>query len=152
MGTLCLKDGFGYKRSTKFQVLAQISNSSEGLTRCMLGNFSCFCCRLLTFQNKLFQKILSGTLSEYQTVWIQIRTYILSALIWIQTVCKGYRGCRLLTFQNELFQKIPSLTLSEHQMFWIQIKTNILSALICLQTICKGYQQTTKVAAARKEF
>ena len=42
---------------------------------CMLGNFSCFSCRLLTFfQNLLFQKILSGILSECQTVWIQIRT------------------------------------------------------------------------------
>ena len=29
----------------------------------MLGNFSCFCCRLLTFfKNGLFQKNLSGTL------------------------------------------------------------------------------------------
>ena len=28
----------------------------------MLGNFTCFCCRLLTsFQNCLFQKMLSGT-------------------------------------------------------------------------------------------
>ena len=32
------------------------------LTLCMLGNFSSFCCRLL------FQKILSGALSECQTV------------------------------------------------------------------------------------
>ena len=33
------------------------------------------CCRLLTFFSKLnFQKDLSGTLSECQTVWIQIRT------------------------------------------------------------------------------
>ena len=40
------------------------------------------------FQNQLFQKILSGTLSECQTVWIQIRTDILLVLIWVQTVCK----------------------------------------------------------------
>ena len=26
-----------------------------------------------------------------QTVWIQIRTDILSVLIWVQTVCKGYQ-------------------------------------------------------------
>ena len=26
----------------------------------MLGNVSCFCCRLLNFQNYLFQKILPG--------------------------------------------------------------------------------------------
>ena len=35
---------------------------------CMLGHFSCLCCRLLFFlyQNYFFQKILSGTLSECQ--------------------------------------------------------------------------------------
>ena len=36
-------------------------------------------------------KFLSGTLSECQRVWIQIRTDVLSVLIWIQTVCKGYQ-------------------------------------------------------------
>ena len=61
------------------------------LTLCMLGNFSCLCCRLLTFQNYFFQKILSGALSECQMVWIQIRTDILSVLIWVQTVCKSYQ-------------------------------------------------------------
>ena len=43
------------------------------------------------FQNQFFQQILSGTLSECQTVWIQIRTDILSVLIWVQTVCKCYQ-------------------------------------------------------------
>ena len=49
------------------------------------------------FQNKLFsknyffQKILSETLSECQTVKIQIRTDILSVLIGVQTVCKCYQ-------------------------------------------------------------
>ena len=55
-------------------------------------NFSCFSGRLLTFfQNQIFQNILSGTLSECQTVWIQIRTNIMLVLIWVQTVCKGYQ-------------------------------------------------------------
>ena len=41
------------------------------------------------FQNQFFKKIiLSETLSECQTVWIQIRTNIVSVLIWVQTVCK----------------------------------------------------------------
>ena len=43
------------------------------------------------FQNEPFRKILSGTLSECETVWIQIRTDILSVLMWVQTVCKGYQ-------------------------------------------------------------
>ena len=57
----------------------------------MLGNFSSFCCRLSTFQNKLFQMILSGTLPECQMVWILIRTDVLLGLTWVQTVYKSYQ-------------------------------------------------------------
>ena len=38
-----------------------------------------------------FSKMLTGTLSECQMVWIQIRNDILSVLIWVQTVCIGHR-------------------------------------------------------------
>ena len=86
------------------------------ITLCMLGNFPCFCCHLLTFfhNQQLIQKSLSGTLSVCQTVWIQIRPNILSVLIWVQTVCKDYQqttnftragrdNCHLLTtFENSL--------------------------------------------------
>ena len=58
----------------------------------MQGNFSCFCCRLLTFfKINFFPKILSGTLLECQMVWIQMRNDILLVLIWVQTNCKGYQ-------------------------------------------------------------
>ena len=43
------------------------------------------------FHNLLFQKIPSVALSESQAIWIQIRTDILSVLIWVKTVCKGYQ-------------------------------------------------------------
>ena len=43
------------------------------------------------FHSKLFQKHLLGTLSECQTVFIQIRTHVLSVLIWKHTICKGYQ-------------------------------------------------------------
>ena len=43
------------------------------------------------FQNELFSKKSSGTLLEYHMVWIQIRTNILSVVIWVQTVCKGHQ-------------------------------------------------------------
>ena len=42
-------------------------------------------------KKKKKKKNTFGTLSECQTVWIQIRTDILSGLIWVQTVCKGYQ-------------------------------------------------------------
>ena len=37
----------------------------QHLTLCMLGNFSCFCCCLLTFQNQLFKKNLQ---EHYESV------------------------------------------------------------------------------------
>ena len=61
------------------------------LTICMLGNFQLFCLLQPFFQNKLFQKNLSGTLSECQTVWIQIRPDVMSDLLWVQIVCKDYQ-------------------------------------------------------------
>ena len=40
-------------------------------------------------QNEVFLKINHlGPSSECQTVWIQIKTDILLAFIWVQTVCK----------------------------------------------------------------
>ena len=41
----------------------------------------------LTFQKKK----ISETLAEHQTVWIQVRTDVLSVLIWVQTVCNAYQ-------------------------------------------------------------
>ena len=58
----------------------------------MLGNLSCFFCRLLIFfQNELFRKLLSEIPLEFQPVWIQFWPVILSGLIWAQIVCKGYQ-------------------------------------------------------------
>ena len=48
------------------------------------------------FQNQLFGKIISGISSECQTVWILIRPDILSGLILVQTVCKGYQQTTLV--------------------------------------------------------
>ena len=60
--------------------------SADDKSRCMLGNFNAFCCRLLTFFQIIFfyEKILSGTLSECQTVWSQIRTDVISVLILVE--------------------------------------------------------------------
>ena len=77
---------------------------------CMLGNFSCYCWHLLTlFQNSklTFNKILSGTLSECQRVWIQIRTDILSVLIWVQLFVNVRSGQQKgLLARNELITVI----------------------------------------------
>ena len=54
------------------------------------------------FQNKLFQN-LSGTLLECQTVWIQIRTDVLSVLILVQTVFQGYQKMTKLPLVRNCF-------------------------------------------------
>ena len=56
-------------------------------------------------KNQLFQKFLTGTLSECQTVWIQIRTNLLSGLIWVQTVCKGYQQTIKVAARKERVMK-----------------------------------------------
>ena len=43
------------------------------------------------FSKLIFKKILSSSLSEGQTVWIQIRTDVQSVLNWVQIVCKDYQ-------------------------------------------------------------
>ena len=43
------------------------------------------------FFSIFFSNNLSGIPSECQTVWIQIRRDVLSGLIWVQTICKGYQ-------------------------------------------------------------
>ena len=54
--------------------------------------FSCFCCHTLTFFkiNSYFKKSFRNTI-ECRMAWIYIRTQRMSALIWIQTVSKGYQ-------------------------------------------------------------
>ena len=64
------------------------------LTLCMLDNFACFFFLSSVdffFFKLIFQKNPTEIASECQTVWIQIRPEVLSGLIWVQTICKGYK-------------------------------------------------------------
>ena len=58
--------------------------------------FQLFCRLLNFFQNQNFRKILSGKPSECQTVLILIRPDLMSGLIWVKTVCKGYQQTTLV--------------------------------------------------------
>ena len=58
------------------------------LTLCMLGNFSWFFCFWIV---KIFFFLKIQECHQCKTVWIQIRPDILSGLIPVQTVCKGYQ-------------------------------------------------------------
>ena len=45
-----------------------------------------FACRVVLL---FFLKILFQEWHQCQTVWVQIRSEVLSGMIWVQTVCKG---------------------------------------------------------------
>ena len=76
------------------------------LTLCMLTNFSCFCCHLLT--SKLtFEKKNSGTLSDCHMVRIQIRPDILWVLIWVLTLSKGYQQTTKVTASRHRVDQYP---------------------------------------------
>ena len=67
-----------------------------------------------TFFNHLFSKLtFSKTLSECQTVWIQIRTDVLLVLSWVQPVCKGYQQTTKVATSKEIENSIffPAVSL-----------------------------------------
>ena len=66
------------------------------------------------FQSQLFQKLLSGTLSECQTVWIQIKPHIMLGLIWVQTDCKGYQQLTKFAAGRQIVKNPEFLT---HSIF-----------------------------------
>ena len=73
----------------------------------MLGNFACFLSSVDFFFKLIFsKKNLLGIPSVYQTVWVQIRLDILSGLIWVQTVCKGYQQMTKVTAGGKRFNCI----------------------------------------------
>ena len=69
-----------------------------------------------------FQNNPPGTLSECQTDWIRIRTYILLVLIWIQTVCKGYlQMTKFSAGMQELYcvvLNLDTLLFNYHIIIW----------------------------------
>ena len=79
------------------------------LPLCMLGIFHVFVVICWLFSKLTFKKVLSGTLSECQTAWIQIRANILSVLIWVETVCKGYQQTAKVASSKERVNSIKLL-------------------------------------------
>ena len=83
------------KRNTSWNI-KDVSSHQLCLLSCFFGRL------LIFFQNQLFQKILSGILSECQTVWILIRPDVLSGLIWVQTVCTSCQQTTLVVKELKL--------------------------------------------------
>ena len=68
------------------------------LTLCILGNFalSFLSADFFFIKINVFPKKYFGILLACQSTWIQTRSDILSALIWVQTLCKDYQPMTLL--------------------------------------------------------
>ena len=75
-----------------FETICISISDAASLTLCMLG----ILCHdfLLSVDYQLFRKIISG-IPTFCQAWIQIRPDILSALIWVQTACNGYKQTTL---------------------------------------------------------
>ena len=68
--------------------------------------------------------------SGCQTVWVQIRPDILSSLIWVQTVCKGYQQ---MTKVLACWQRVKYIKTS---WYYFLAKTLFKVNFICLQLKC----------------
>ena len=91
----------------------------------MLGNFSCFLSSVdfffffFFFENLLFQKNLSCIPSECQTVWVQIRSDILSGQIWVQTVRKGFQQTTKVTTNGNWKAMVDFLPFSTRETYFV---------------------------------
>ena len=73
--------------------------------------FSCFCCHMLTFFEKFFQE---HYISECQTNWAQMRNDRILVLIWVQTVCKGFRQKTKVAASKKRLKVVATLAGSAH--------------------------------------
>ena len=95
------KYGYRWRQRPKFRILGPLDKSAWEFNSACWVIFHAFVVVCGLFQNSLFQEVLSGTPSECQMVWIQIRTDIVSVLIWVQTVCKGYQQTTKVAVNKE---------------------------------------------------
>ena len=100
-----------------------------------LVNFYAFVVIWWLFSNQFFLRILSGTLSECQTVCIHLRTDFQLVLIWILTVSKGYLSTdnKVAASMERVHNPLSGLTL--------RLRTQKLIFLFLNQNICCGYSK-----------
>ena len=79
-----------WKLRPKFRSLSPLDTLAWTFTLCMLGNFSCFFCRLLLFSKLTFQRnSFRNTIRVANSLDPDQARH--SGLIWVQTVCKDYQ-------------------------------------------------------------
>ena len=101
------------------------------LTLCMLGNFY----MLLSSSADFFQINFcdTGTLSECQTIWIQIRTDVESVLIWLQTVCKEYKQTAKVAIIKQVGNPLEKGHLSKYKL--AKFHARIIAVCLSLQCV-----------------
>ena len=82
----------------------------------MLDNFQYFYRLFIFFRKQTFHSILDIP-SQCQTIWNEIRPYILFSVIWIQTICNSY-------LQTILKEK--ELSCCDFQINWKEVKDIVL--------------------------
>ena len=87
------------------------------LTLCMLGNFACILVVCWNFYRNFLKKILWNTISV-KHIWIHFRPDILSGLIWVQNVCRGYQQTTSHHLQVGDKFSMASLTVGPAASFW----------------------------------
>ena len=88
-------------------------------------------------QGHFLKKKLSEIPSESQTVWNHIRPNVLSGLIWVQTVCKGYQQKTLVSKELSYLTVVPTQSDSD-VIFCLQLlKTYAAISNAHLFRVCK---------------
>ena len=73
------------------------------LALCMLGNFSCFCCYLLTFFKVNFSGVSNG---------------LTQILICVETVCKGYEQMTKTSLERKEFTNSKTVHVFKKNMYY----------------------------------
>ena len=140
--------------------------SSDFFKITLLGNFSCFCCHLIFFQNqfllgKFIMLLMSSGFFKINFYWVFSFCFLLSSdffqnhFYWVifhafvvvrffsKSLITGFFLCFFVVcwsfFKINIFEKF----FQEHHQcptIWIQIVTEEMLVLIWIQTV-KGYQQ-----------
>ena len=110
------------------------------LILCVLVTEQAFLSSADFFQNQLFQKILLGIASECQTVWILIRPEILSGLIWVRTVSKGYQQTKVSSLNWRLLSilQAPITAVEDEKKMSVVLNQNLKMSSANLRSCFRG--------------
>ena len=72
----------------------------------------------------------SGIPSKCQTVWIQIKPDILSCLIWVQLICKGYQRPTLVS--RQIYAITAKISWAGPNMTMVFKRLIIFASFVCL--------------------